>query len=341
MSTRYILSISVAFLLFCVAQPVTAQQAPSIFSKLTASEGEKMTLELDLTTLVAQKKSNDYFPAALIASDGTAYKVEVRPRGKYRRKNAYYPPLKLKFKKKELLQAGLDTLNEIKLVLPSFDSKLGEELVIREYLAYRIFEHLSPASVKARLIRLTLKDTHVEKSKKTMYAVLVEDQEETCARMGGVEVEEYGIPADSLNTNQAALMVIFQYMIGNTDWEISMLRNVRLIRTSQSSKILAMPYDFDFSGLVSAPYSSPSSDTGLKTVRDRFLMANGLDREALKRALESIKKEKSAIYDICRHKSLSRDAISDMLHFLDTFFDSVSDSSEVPQMMKGPGIDKG
>lgn len=341
MSTRYILpTIFLSWLLYA-AQPVRAQQATSIFNKLTANEGEKMTLELDLTTLIAQKKTNDYFPAALITSDGEAFKVEVRPRGKYRRKNAYYPPLKLKFKKNDLVQAGFDTLNEIKLVLPSFDSKLGEELVIREYLAYRIFEHLSPASVKARLIRLTLKDTHVEKSKKTMYAVLVEDQEETCARMHGKEVEDYGIPADSLNSNQAALMVIFQYMIGNTDWEISMLRNVRLIRTNASTKILAMPYDFDFSGLVSAPYSSPSSDTGLKTVRDRFLMANGVDREALKRALESIKKAKPEIYDICRHKSLSREAISDMLHFLDTFFDSISESSEVPQMMRGPGLDKG
>jgi len=341
MRTRYILTKFFLFLLICSPLPGMAQHSPSIFDKLTVSEGEKMTLELDLTTITAQKKSNDYFPAALIGSDGVAYKVEVRPRGKYRRKNAYYPPLKLKFKKKELVQAGFDTLNEIKLVLPCFDSKLGEELVIREYLAYRIFEHLSPASVRARLIRLTLKDTHVEKSKRTMYAILVEDQEETCARMGGKDVEDYGIPADSLNTNQAALMIIFQYMIGNTDWEISMLRNVRLIRTNASSKILAMPYDFDFSGLVSAPYSSPSSDTGLKTVRDRFLMSNGVDREALKRALESIKKAKPAIYDICRHKNLSRDAISDMLHFLDTFFDSIDNNTEVPQMMKGPGMDKG
>ena len=300
-----------------------------------------MTLELDLTTISAQKKSNEYFPAALIASDGSAYKVEVRPRGKYRRKNAFYPPLKLKFKKKELVAAGLDTLNEIKLVLPSFDSRLGDELVIREYLAYRIFEHLSPASIRARLIKLSIRDTHVEKSKKTVYAILVEDQEETCARMRGTDVEDYGIPPDSLNANQAALMVLFQYMIGNPDWEISMLRNIRLIKTTGSSKIVAIPYDFDFSGLVSAPYSSPSSDTGLKTVRERFLMANGINREALKRALESIKKEKSAIYDICRNKNLSRDAVTDMIHFLDTFFDNVYQSDEVPQMMRGPQIDKG
>jgi hypothetical protein len=319
--------------------PCLAQDLPSIFEVLTKTECEKLVLETDLTSIIAQKRSDQYFPAALMSSDGTVYKVEVRPRGKFRRKNAVYPPLKLKFKKKELTQAGLDTLNEIKLVLPCYDSQLGDELVIREYLAYKIFEHLSPASVRARLIKLTIRDTHVEKSKKTMYAILVEDQEETCARLGGVPVEEYGMPADSLHTNQAALMVVFEYMIGNTDWEISMLRNVRLLRTQGSDKILALPYDFDFSGLVSAPYSSPASDTGLKTVRDRFLMPGGVKPEAIKRALANVKKSKPEIYSIVRSRHLSKDAVADMIGFLDAFFDRISEKDEIPQMMKMPQAD--
>jgi hypothetical protein len=316
-----------------------AQHVPSIFETLTKTEGEKITLEMDLTTIVAQKRSDQYFPAALIGSDGTAYKVEVRPRGKFRRKNAVYPPLKIKFKKKELTQAGLDTLNEIKLVLPCYDNALGDELVIREYLAYKIFEQLSPASVRARLIRLVIHDTHVEKSKKSMFAILVEDMEETCARMNASPVEDYGMPADSLHTNQAALMVVFEYMIGNTDWEVSMLRNVRMLRTKDADKILVMPYDFDFSGLVSAPYSSPSSDTGLKTVRDRFLMPIGVKPEALKRALAMIKKAKPDIYNICRNKYLSKDAVNDIYAFLDTFFDRISETDEMPQLIKMPQTD--
>jgi hypothetical protein len=319
----------------CVAQ----QHLTSVFEALTKNEGEKMTLEMDLTTITAQKRSDQYFPAAIISGDGTAFKVEVRPRGKFRRKNAFYPPLKLKFKKKELLNAGFDTLNEIKLVLPCYENQLGDELVIREYLAYKIYERLSPASVRARLIKLTIHDTHVEKSKKTMYAILVEDEEETCARIGGSPVEQYGISPDSLHTNQAALMVVFEYMIGNTDWEISMLRNVRLVKGHESSKIIVMPYDFDFSGLVSAPYSSPASDTGLKTVRDRFLMPSGIKPESLKRALSLIRKSKSDIYAICQSKYLSRDAVEDISLFLDTFFDKIAENDEMPQLLKMPESD--
>ncbi|MEY4202334.1 MAG: hypothetical protein RL013_35 [Bacteroidota bacterium] len=319
---------------FTLTSAAAQRKMTTIMEAIGQNEGERVTIEMDLTTIMAQRNNDTYFPAAVMTDNGLTFKAEVRPRGKYRRKNAVYPPLKLKFKKKELIAAGMDTLNEIKLVLPAFDNALGDELVIREYLAYKMFEKLSPVHVKARLIRLTIKDTHVEKSKKTMFAILVEDAEETAARYNGVEVEEYGISPDSLAANQAALMVMFEYMIGNTDWDISMMRNVRLIRTQAGGKVLALPYDFDFSGLVSAPYASPSSDTGLRTVRDRFLMANGIKPDALKRAVMNLRKNRQAIYDICRNRFASRDTSDDMMLFLDTFFNQIGEKDEVPQMLK-------
>lgn len=319
---------------FTLNSAAAQRKMTTIMEAIGQNEGERVTIEMDLTTIMAQRNNDTYFPAAVMTDNGLTFKAEVRPRGKYRRKNAVYPPLKLKFKKKELIAAGMDTLNEIKLVLPAFDNALGDELVIREYLAYKMFEKLSPVHVKARLIRLTIKDTHVEKSKKTMFAILVEDAEETAARYNGVEVEEYGISPDSLAANQTALMVMFEYMIGNTDWDISMMRNVRLIRTQAGGKVLTLPYDFDFSGLVSAPYASPSSDTGLRTVRDRFLMANGIKPDALKRAVMNLRKNRQAIYDICRNRFASRDTSDDMMLFLDTFFNQIGEKDEVPQMLK-------
>jgi hypothetical protein len=306
----------------------------SVFEMLTTKEAEKMTLETDLTMIIEQKKTNQYFPATLRSENGKVYRVEVKPRGKFRRKVSVFPPLKLKFKKKDLIADVLDTLNEIKLVLPCYENEKGDELIIREYLAYRMFEQLTDISLRARLIRLTIRDTHVEQSKRPMYAILLEDEEELVARLHGILSEEYGIPTDSLHTYQAALTVMFEYMIGNTDWEISMLRNVRMIRAPESGKLLVVPYDFDFSGLVYAPYSSPSSDTGLKTVRDRFLMSNGLKPESLKRALNTLKATQPAFYSLCKSKYLSHAASEDMLAFLQSFFAKVEGKNEIPQMIK-------
>jgi len=314
-------------------QSIEKAKPPSIFEVLTPKEAVKMTLETDLTTIIEQRKTNQYFPGILRTEDGKVYKVELRSRGKFRRKISAYPPLKMKFKKKALVAEGLDTLNEIKIVLPCFENSKGDELIVREYLAYKMYEQLTNVSLRARLIRLTIRDTHVEKTRRQMYAILLEDEEELVARLQGELHEEYGIPADSFQTNQAALMVMFQYMIGNTDWEVSMLRNVRMVRVPTTGKILLVPYDFDFAGLVGAPYASPNSDTGLKNVRDRFLMSSGVKPEALKRALNVLIASKQQLYALCKSKHLDYSASEDMNKYLRRFFEKVEGKAEIPQVI--------
>lgn len=323
---------------------VQAQTAPSsapisIFNHLTKVEAAKITIEADFTTLIANKKTNQYFPGTLTTEDGQTLKMELRPRGKYRRKISEIPPLKIKFSKKMLVAAGFDTLNEIKLVLPCTDNMESDELLVKEYLAYRMFEQLSPLSVKARLIKLTLRDSHVEKSKKTMFAMLVEDEEESSVRLKGTVVDSYGIPTDSLLMNQAALVAVYNYMIGNTDWEIAMIRNVRLLKAPESGKVIVLPYDFDFSGFVSAPYASPSSDSGLKTVKDRFLMASGLKQDALKRATLLIQNNKEKLMNICNSRYLSRITINEVTEYLDTYFQQIAESDGVPSRFVMPMAD--
>jgi len=312
----------------------TANKPATIFEYLAGEEAVKMTLEADMTTLLASRQVDEYYPALLTLADGKSFQVKIKPKGKYRRKVAEVPPLKIKFTKKSLQAEGLDTLNEVRLVLPCYDNILGDELIIREYLTYRMFEKLTGASVRARLVKLTLRDTHVEKSRKVMYAILLEDNEETAARLNGAIVEQYGLPVDSTILYQTALVAMFEYMIGNTDWDISMMRNVRLVRSAESGKILVIPYDFDFSGFVSAPYASPASESGLLTVRDRYLMANGINREALRRATQILKSAKPDLYAICRSKLISRDSSLELMGYLDTFFEQITETDDVPVRMR-------
>ena len=321
-------------LLFLFISQVTSAQERSypqtIFELLTSEEGGKFTLQTDLTSILEDRRKEEYTPAILITPTGKSYTVKVLPKGKFRRKKAEVPPLKIKFPKKTLRTDGLDTLNEIKLILPCYDSRDGDELLAKEYLIYKMFEHLTQNCVKARLIQIELRDSHVEKTRKAMLGILVEDNEETAARLNGVEVEQYGLPMDSLQLSQAAMVAMFQYMIGNTDWDIAMVRNVRLIRPRQAEGILVMPYDFDFAGLVGAPYASPASESGLQSVLDRFLMANGIPKEDLRRAAQTLVDAKEDLYDICHSKYLTRNTSNGLKSYLDTFFDSIDKNLDVP-----------
>ena len=219
------------FFLSTTTNSLSAQS--SIFEHLSNTEGAALTLSTDVSALISEKYATEYQPGTLTTADGKSYSTLVRPRGKYRRKIAPIPPLKLKFKKKVLEAEGLDTLNEIKLVLPSVLDARGDELVVREYLAYRMYEHLSPASVRARLIDLTLVNTGLGNQQQyKVKAILLEDEEETAARLNGKLVDFYGMSLDSFSAQQAALVATFQCMIGNTDWSVEEQRNVRFIRAA-------------------------------------------------------------------------------------------------------------
>ncbi len=336
---NFIRSCMVLFMLLIVQAHVKAQTPKtSIFQSLTADEMPKITMEMDFTTVKANKKTNTYFPATLTTSNGKKWELEVKSRGKYRRKTCEFPPLKLKFKKKMLKSEGLDTLNEVKLILPCFDSDLGSDLVVKEYLIYKMFESLTQACVKVKLIKLTLMDTHTGKKYEAM-AMLAEDEEETNNRLKGQVVEQYGLPVDSLQMNQLALVVMFEYMIGNTDWDISMIRNVRTIRATESGKIVIIPYDFDFSGFVSAPYASPSSDSGLKSVRDRFMYTNGVDQEHLRKATKRLLSARKDFIALCRCKHLSRNDQDNIINYIESFFAKAESAQDMPTVMRAPPTD--
>lgn len=329
--TRFLTALLYVALLFS-GSPAEAytQGKASIFSHLTRDEGAKMTLEADFTSIAENKKTNNYYTGTLSTAEGKTYRVEIRSRGKFRRRLSEIPPLKIKFPKKTLLAEGFDTLNEIKLVLPYNFTPEAEELVLREYAIYRMYESLTPYSLRARLVRLTLNDTHVGKSRKSFFAILLEHEEELCARLKAQTYDTYGVSPDSLNQEQAALTAVFQYMIGNTDWDIAMLRNVRLLKRFEGGPIIVIPYDFDFAGAVGAPYATPTLESGLSSTRDRFLMANGIQQEAIQNAVKLIKERKKELFAAVRCKHMSRNAAQEMINYLDEFFNVAETRRDLP-----------
>lgn len=314
-----------------IAAPAQAANDRSWFDRLIEPDRIQLTLVTDVSALIRNKNTVEYQSGALNAADGKSYDVEVRPRGKFRRRVSEIPPLKIKIKKKLLRAEGLvDSLNELKLVLPTTFDPEGEALVIREYLAYRMFERLSPLSARARLIDLTMinTDANENRSNYTCKAILLEDEEETAARLGGAILDAYGLTPDSLPADQMALIAVFQYMIGNTDWNIPEQRNIRFIRMT-GGKIIPVPFDFDFCGLVNAPYASPTADSGLRNVRQRFLMAEGLGTAELAGALRVIREQQQYFYTLIRDCPFPDKSSDQLVAYLDAFY------RETPSWEKG------
>jgi hypothetical protein len=80
----------------------------------------------------------------------------------------------------------------------------------------------------------------------------------------------------SLSAADAGRAALFEYMIANLDWSLragpkgeGCCHNSRLLQPPGSGSYVAVPYDFDFSGLVDAPYAEPPAQIPVASVRVR------------------------------------------------------------------------
>ncbi len=205
--------------------------------------------------------------------------VQIRARGKFRRENCFFTPLKMKIKKKE----GEGTLfagnKNLKLVMPCLKSSGNNDLVIKEYLCYKLYEKISPYNFSTRLLNLTLIDNR-NKNSKTYHvkAFIIEDDKQIARRSNGKILEGFQRNPLFQQDSIAALQDVFQYMIGNTDWSSVMQHNVKVMLLPSKMKV-PIPYDYDMTGLVNAPYAVVKESMPIKNVRERHFRGYCRNRE--------------------------------------------------------------
>lgn len=131
-----------------------------------------------------------------------------------------------------------------------------EQYVLREYAAYRAYNALTPVSFRVRLARIRYVDTGGKLEPFTRAAFFLESEAALAQRHGGSIVDEQGARKEHLEPAERDLHALFEYMIGNTDWSISALHNIRLVRVPPVS-LFAVPYDLAWAGVVDTRYAFP------------------------------------------------------------------------------------
>ena len=110
-------------------------------------------------------------------------------------------------------------------------------------------------SFRARLAKVNYVDHATGQSTGTRHAMFIEDETDVAKRMEGRIVELPRLLFKDVDTDTLMPMMLFEYMIGNTDFSIYALHNVELVQRPDKS-IHPVPYDFDISGLVHPPYAA-------------------------------------------------------------------------------------
>jgi len=269
--------------------------------------------------------STKTFPATIEfqQTDGSHTKIDipVRTRGQIRRSYAVcaFAPIRLEFPKSKVKGTVFDGQETLKLVTHCGASKEAEQYPLREYAAYRIFNLLTPKSFRARLVNVTYFNTAGNKSLGTHNGMLIEDDGDLAKRIEGRIVTQTQL-LHRLDRDYFTLVAMFSYMIGNLDVSVIGQHNVKLLQTRDRA-VYAVPYDFDYSGLVDTPYARPPKELPVTSVRDRMYRGpcrSAPEFERFFAQFRAIRSEIAAIYDSI--PDFDQKGKKRALEFLDQFY---------------------
>ncbi len=299
----------------------------SIFNWLSAEEDIiSVEIEGDLNHLfVNRQEADQYHSASIKIAKGDSllqFDIELASRGVTRKKICDFPPIKLKFPKSNLKALGFSSLNNYKLVTHCME--MEKDLVLKEYLIYKLFNQLTEKSFRVKLAKIRYIDKNGKIPNETHFGFIIEGNKELASRLDGQLIDPTKLKITSLDKEQYKKMVVFQYMIANTDWNLSKGHNIKWVQTSNSEVPTPIPYDFDYSGLVNAPYAVPHPKIPIKNVRQRYLQWRGKSKDELKLTSKNFMAQKNNFLETCQgFVSLNDTSKVEMISFLESFFDEV------------------
>lgn len=301
---------------------------PSIFDVFNHSEVLQLELEFDMQQMYDKVNTNEEYPAVFRFQDKHGHWVELsselRARGRFRRRSCEFPPLRIDFSKKDLRARGLLDFDDLKLVTHCMEGRQGKENVLREYLAYEMYSRLTEKALRAQLVEVTYRDTEGNK-KLTSYGILLEDVDELAARLGSEECDEcYGLTSVDMVQDNLQTHAMFQYMIGNVDWSLSQMRNLKIMKPIDGSAYWLAPYDFDFSGLVGASYAIPRKEIGQKKVGERIYLGSERTNMELEATADYFRSKKGELLTLVEDFNLlSRHGRREVTEYINDFYEAL------------------
>ncbi len=321
-------------LFFTAAGFQAAAQAIDSIKFFTDNRIIDMTLTTDIRSLQNQKGEDQFQEAAVVCrfpdSSVINENIQVAARGNFRRGYCRIPPISMNFRNKT--SPRLSSLGKLKLVLGCGVKSEDEELLLKEYLVYKIYNLLEEKSFRVRLLRVNYVDTRNKTKPFTQYAFLLEDDADM-ARRNGCKKKDHGqYLTEATNRSQMTMVAIFEYMIGNTDWSVPNGHNVKLIfdRKNEALSPYVVPYDFDYCGLVNAGYAVPNEIIGTETVLERVYRGFPRNMEEIQIVLAEFRTKKEKIFSLVSGFTLlSERTRKEMTRYLEEFFKMIENRNDV------------
>ena len=323
----------------CVATGASASQTPADSTPprapdrlFEATEPLDLTLKADFGAINKNRGNEKRDQPGVLsyvtaAGDTVALDVQLHTRGHFRLARCQYPPLKVVFNREQTPHTTFAHQGSLKLTVQCRGGQGYANYLLEEYLIYRAYNLLTDRSFRVRLARVSYVDVNGKHAPEMRRAFLVEDDDRMARRNATHVIDQKGLSQGDVDVEQMGVAVVFQYMIGNTDWAVSALHNIVLTEDS-TGVVYPVPYDFDWSGVISTPYAQPDPRLNLPNVRQRAFRGMCRSPQDLATLFARFNARKDTIYALYRGmaaEGLEAKRISQALDYYDEFFKTIND----------------
>ena len=346
----FVLRLSIAALSAgCSASLAPAQEVAPTSSALFASdEALHFRLEAPFSRILRSRTDPDpdYEPGRLVYSDAygaeTGIDLRIRVRGRSRAANCPFPPLLLNFPDEGVDGTTFEGQNRLKLVTHCESDSVYEQYLWLEYLAYRVLNLVTDTSLRARIVEVTYYDSERERENTTKPGLLIEDEERFAERQGLAVVPDASIERTRYDQSALALVEMFEYFIGNTDWSAlapprgggDCCHNIVPFARDDGT-LVPVPYDFDSSGLVNKPEALPAQALQIRTVRQRLYRGPCRDPAAIEASFEPFLRQRAEITAVFANESrLTKQQAGQALRYVEEFYEVLADPEGVQRAFR-------
>jgi hypothetical protein len=333
--------------LLALALSSTAIAAAGEKPLFASSDPIRLTITGPLTAIARERSTQPTAGTIAVDGGGAALPITLAARGLTRRQSdiCQFPPLWVRFPSPPPPGSPFAGQKALKLVTHCRNAASFQQHVLLEYAGYRMFNAVSPASFRARLATIDYVDSS-GKTIATRYGFFVEDLGDVAKRNAMQEAKlPARIPTSALSLRHAALYALFQHMVANHDWSMragpagdECCHNAKLMSPARgvAAGVIPVPYDFDYSGFVNAPYATPPDLLKLSNVRQRKYRGYCTHNNQVLTAAAQFRAAKPAILAaVASTPGLEQRTIRTATAYLDGFFASIATNDDVLKLTGG------
>jgi hypothetical protein len=301
---------------------------------LLFQDEEPLKIKLKYSNKEMNKKTNDstFIETQLSYEDAGGWKdidVRLRARGNFRRNTCYWPPVKVKIKKSAAAGTIFEGNKSLKLVLPCMMESDKNDNIMKEYMAYKLYEQISPYHFNARRVDIDFTEIKGRKEKShQIKGFLIEDDDIVAKRFEGKVVDRFIHPL-AMDAETSVQNAFFNFLIGNTDISVAYQHNAKLLYVGK--RLIPLSYDFDMTGFVNPSYATVNETLGIKSVRDRKYRGFKRDGKIIETVRQLYISKKNNLMSILESHASQFDSereYKETYKFLNSFYEIIEDDKD-------------